>query len=125
MSAKSERAVRMSRAANRGNPTAAGFPIVDEVTLRLRLAEFRQAEKRVEQAVEELGKLQRHIVRRGFALAEKLGDGVLNALPLDWVADEFGRRVRADLDAEVAKRLAGIEGAGSAVRALLTDPDED
>ena len=113
MSAKSDRAVRMARAANRGNPTAAGFPIVDEVTLRLRVREYLEALKRVEEAQRQVGLLFEHIVRRAFALAEKHGPGVLGALPQDWVEGELMRREFEESKGRVAERLAAIAAAGS------------
>lgn len=93
---------------------AAGFPIVDEATLRVRLAEFWQAARRVDEATREVGKLREHIVKRAFALADKGGAGVLNALPEDWVVQELARREAEVGRARVVERLAAIQAAGSA-----------
>lgn len=113
MGARSDRAARMARASNRGNRVAAGFPIVDGETLRLRMAEYGLAARRVEEAGEELRKLRAHIVKRAFALGEK-NAAVLNELPIEWVAEEFANRMAAESDARIRGMLEEIRAAGSA-----------
>lgn len=62
---------------------AAGFPILDETTLRLRLQEYEQARANVEKGGREVEALRLHILRRARALHDK-GVPVLGLLPQDW-----------------------------------------